>query len=378
MVALPAEGGLRRLRALVGKEARQIVRDPSSILIGFVLPVLLLLIFGYGISLDTTTVRMGIVLEDARPAATGLARAFQGSRHFEVKTAFDRSRMERELVAGRVRGIVVIPPDFSERLAAGRAPSVQVITDGSQPNTANFVANYARGAITVWIRQQRRAEANEPISQVRTEPRFWFNPELKSRDNLVPGSIAVVMTIIGTLLTALVIAREWERGTMEALFATPVTRGELLLSKLIPYFALGLFAMALCLVVSVLIFSVPFRGSLLAMLLVSSAFLMPALGQGLLISAATKNQFIASQLALFSGYLPAVLLSGFVFEISSMPAPIRAITTVIPARFFVESLQTLFLAGDVWALILPAVAKMSALGLLFLGLTYVVQKKRIA
>lgn len=378
IVTLPAEGGLRRLRALVRKETRQIVRDPSSILIGFVLPALLLLIFGYGVSLDTARVRMGVVLEDARPAATSLARAFQGSRYFDVETAFDRGTMARELVSGRVRGIVIIPPDFSERLAAGRAPSVQLITDGSQPNTAGFVANYARGAITVWVRQQRGAGANEAISPVSTKPRFWFNPELKSRDNLVPGSIAVVMTIIGTLLTALVIAREWERGTMEALLATPVTRAELLLSKFIPYFALGLLAMALCLLVSVLVFGVPFRGSLLAMLLVSSAFLMPALGQGLLISAATKNQFIASQLALFTGYLPAVLLSGFVFEISSMPAWIRAITTVIPARFFVESLQTLFLAGDVWPLIVPAVAKMTGLGLLFLGLTYLVQKKRIA
>lgn len=164
---------------------------------------------------------------------------------------------------------------------------------------------------------------------------------------------------------------------MEALFATPVTRLELLLSKLIPYFGLGLLSMALCLFVAVLIFGVPYHGSPWAALAVSSAFLAPALGQGLLISAASKNQFVASQLALFTGYLPAVLLSGFVFEIGSMPAPIRAVTAVIPARFFVDSLQTLFLAGDVWALLLPAIAKMLGLGALFLGLTFVVLKKRV-
>ncbi len=379
VAAAPAdEGGARRLRALVRKESRQIIRDPSSILIGFVLPILLLLIFGYGVSLDTARVRMGVVLEDARPAATDLVRSFEASHYFDVVRSFDRASMERELVAGRVRGIVVVPPDFSERLSAGRQPSVQVITDGSQPNTANFVANYARGAISTWMRQRRGLHATEQLAPVSTEPRFWFNPELSSRDNLVPGSIAVVMAIIGTLLTALVIAREWERGTMEALLATPVTRTELLLSKLIPYFILGLLAMALCLLVSAFIFGVPFRGTPFAMLAVSAAFLMPALGQGLLISAATKNQFVASQLALFTGYLPAVLLSGFVFEISSMPAPIRAVTAIIPARFFVESLQTLFLAGDIWPLLLPAIAKMVALGLLFLGATYAVQKKRIA
>ena len=259
-----------------------------------------------------------------------------------------------------------------------RAIPIEVLTDGSQPNTAQFVANYAQGVYAVWQARQLSDAALADPAAITPQPRFWFNAELTSRYNLVPGSTAVVMTIIGTLLTALVIAREWERGTMEAVLATPVSRVELLLSKIVPYFLLGMSSLVLCAVAAVFIFDVPFRGSVLALVAVAAAFLVPALGQGLLISAVTKNQFVAAQLALFTGFLPATLLSGFIFEISAMPLPIRTVTTVIPARYFVTSLQTLFLAGDVWSVLLPAIAKMLAVGVFFLALTWLATPKRIA
>lgn len=367
----------RRIITMARKETFQIVRDPSSIVIAFVLPLLLLFLFGFGVSLDANTVRIGVVGEDARPDAQSLSQSFQASRYFDVTLAFDRLAVEQELVAGRLRGVVVIPSDFTERLRRKDPAAVQIITDGSQPNTAQFVANYARGVYAVWQDKHLRDTGRDPPASIESQPRFWFNAELTSRYNLVPGSTAVVMTIIGTLLTALVIAREWERGTMEAVLATPVSRIELLLSKIVPYFALGMSSLIICAIAAVFIFGVPFRGSLWALGAVAAAFLLPALGQGLLISAATKNQFVASQLALFTGFLPATLLSGFVFEISSMPAPIRAITTIIPARYFVTSLQTLFLAGDTWSLLFPAIRNMVAVGVLFLALTYFATPKRI-
>jgi ABC-2 type transport system permease protein len=208
--------------------------------------------------------------------------------------------------------------------------------------------------------------------------RFWFNPELASRYFLVPGSIAIVMTMIGTLLTALVVAREWERGTMEAVMATPLGMGELLATKVLPYFALGLGSMTLCTLIGTFVFDVPFRGSPLALLLISSAFLVPALGQGLLISAALKNQFMASQVALLTAFLPSMLLSGFIFEIESMPRWIQLITYAVPARYLIPSLQTVFIAGDLWGLFLPNMAVMLGFGALFFALAMRATRRRIA
>lgn len=367
-----------RIRALILKEGLQVVRDPSSILIAFVLPVVLLFLFGYGVSLDSNRVSIGLVLQDTGPDARSLASAFIHSRFFDVRVGHARSPLEADLVAGRIRGIVVIPPQFTKLYqSAGGAP-IQVIADGSQPNTASFVQNYAQGVWGTWRRQQAVEAGRGAEAGLVLEPRYWFNPELVSRNFLVPGSVAVVMTLIGTLLTALVVAREWERGTMEALMATPASATELLVGKIVPYFLLGLAAMALCSVIAVLLFGVPFRGSILALLAISTAFLCPALGQGLLISAATRNQFVASQLALFSGFLPAMLLSGFIFEIGSMPTVIRWITVLVPARYFVSSLQTVFLAGDIWSLLLPHIAVMLAIGAVFFVLAARGMRKRIA
>jgi ABC-2 type transport system permease protein len=373
----PAER-LRRFGALMRKETRQVLRDPSSILIAFVLPMILLFLFGYGVSLDQARVRVGLAVEEATPDALSLASAFVASPSFEVVPGRDRREFAEMLVAGRIRGIVVIPRDFAAALARGGDDArIQVIADGSEPNTAGFVQNYAQGLVAGW-RRQRGLEEGAPPPPIDLRPRFWFNPGLESRFFLVPGSIAIVMTLIGTLLTALVVAREWERGTMEAMMATPVTVAELLAGKLVPYFLLALASMAACVCAAVFLFGVPFRGSVAALLALSVAFLCPALGQGLFISAATKNQFVASQAALFSGFLPAFLLSGFIFEIGSMPQPIQWITVLVPARYFIASLQTVFLAGDMWPLFLGDIAAMLAIGAVFFALAVRNTRKRIA
>ena len=352
----------RRLFALVRKEATQIARDPSAFLIAFVLPMIMLFLFGYAVSLDTTRTRLGVVLEDSSGPALRLAQAYQNSPYFDVTMARSLPSVRERMVAGELRAIVVIPQDFGARIKRGIAAPIQIITDGSQPNTANFAAAYGEGVRADWAAAEGIERGRDVAPAIGVSPRFWYNSELKSRNFLVPGSIANVMAMIGTLLTALVVAREWERGTMEAMMATPISMAEFIASKVIPYFLLGMISMTLCTVIGVWVFGVPFRGSVFALFAVASAFLMPALGLGLFISAATKSQFVASQAALFSAFLPTFLLSGFIFEISSMPWPIQAITYLVPARYLIPSLETVFLAGDQWSLLLPNIGIMLAFG----------------
>lgn len=370
-------GRTRRVLALIRKESFQIVRDPSSILIALVLPLILLFLFGYGVSLDTTRTRVGLVLEETTPVTLDLAASFQNSRYFDVAVGRDRREFTADLVQSRIGGILVIPDGFTADLEGTRHPAVQVIVDGADPNTANFVQNYAAGTVSTW-EAQRAAERGLTATPLAVQQRFWFNPELKSRNFLVPGSITIVMTLVGTLLTSMVIAREWERGTMEAMMATPVTAWELLAGKIVPYFLLGLGSMTLCVVLAVFLFGVPFRGSVLALYALSAAFLMPALGQGFLISAVTKNQFLASQLALLSGFLPSFLLSGFIFEINSMPLVIQYVSMIVPARYLIPSLQSVFLAGDIWPLFLRSIVILLAFGFVLFAIAIRKTAKRIA
>jgi ABC-2 type transport system permease protein len=373
-------GSFRRMRGLVRKELAQVVRDPSSVLIAFVLPGVLLFLFGYGVSLDANHVRIGVVLESTTPEAQSLAAAFKNSRYFETQIGRDRRQFDEDLVAGKLRGLVIVPATFAETLRNGDASTaIQVIADGSEPNTASFVQNYLQGVFGNWIIQQSfdagRADIATP--RVSTEARVWFNPELQSRWFLLPGSIAIIMTIIGTLLTALVVAREWERGTMEALMATPISIVELLVGKLAPYYLLGMGSMSVCVLVSVSVFDLPFRGSILALVVVSSIFLIAMLALGLLISTVSKNQFVASQIALVVGFLPSFLLSGFVFEISSMPLPIQTLTRIIPARYFVSSLQTIFLAGDIPSVLVPNTLTLCLIATVLMILVARKTKKRL-
>ncbi len=353
---------LQRLRALIYKESLQALRDSSTLLIAFALPVVLLLLFAYAVSLDAKNIRIGVVLESQGASAQALAAAFSATDYLDASIVHDRREVAARLVSGELRGYVVIPQDFERRLALRASePPVQIVTDGSYPNTANYVENYAKGVVQSW---RTGLDANAPPQAVVLEPRYWFNAELESRRALVPGAIAIVMTIIGTMLTALVVAREWERGTMEAVLSTPASVAEILIGKLLPYFVLGMMSTLGAAALAVFVFGVPLRGSLVSLLLLSAVFMVPALGQGLMISSLVRNQFLAAQIALFSGFLPAFMLSGFLFEIDAMPAPIRAITWLIPARYFVESLKTVFLTGDIWAVFIPNLLAMAAIGAL--------------
>lgn len=356
----------RRIRGLIWKESLQIVRDPSSILIAFVLPATLLFLFAYGISLDISRTRIGIAMEQTSPEAYEFLRAFTGSRYFEVHLANDPRALERDLVAGRIRGIVVIPVNFSEQLLKPATVSpLQVITDGSEPNTASFVENYVQGAWSTWLAQRGKTRPSTnasattaPSGLIDADSRVWFNQQLESRDTLIPGAIPIIVTLVGTLLTTLVVAREWDRGTMEALISTPVTSTEILISKFVPYFCLGMGTLYFCVAVSTLWFQIPLRGSLPILTLAAALYLFNALGLGLWISTTTKNQFAASQAALLSAFLPAFLLSGYLYEITSMPHWVQLLTMALPVRYFVTSLRTIFLAGDIWNVLLPSFAGM--------------------
>ena len=280
--------------------------------------------------------------------------------------------------AGRIRAMVVIPVDFDRQMARpGADAPLQLITDGSEPNTANFAQGYVEGIWQIWQQQRAedRGETFEPLIDV--QMRYWFNPAAISQHFIIPGAITIIMTVVGAILTSLVVAREWERGTMEALLSTEITRAELLLCKLIPYYFLGMLAMLLCMLVSVFILGVPYRGSLVVLFFITSLFLLSTLGMGLLISTITRNQFNAAQVALNAAFLPSIMLSGFIFQIDSMPAVIRAVTYVIPARYFVSTLQSLFLAGNIPVVLLVNVLFLIASAVMFIGLTWLKTKRRL-
>jgi ABC-2 type transport system permease protein len=348
-----SDGSARRIAGLIRKESLQIIRDPSSLLIAGVLPMALLFIFGTGVSLDLKRVPIGLVIERSSPETASFTSALTNVSVFEIHLGKHRSEFEEALVSGQLKGVVVLAADFANRLHRGDSAPIQMLVDGSDPNTAGLVQNYLTGAWSNWRTQDALALGIADNVPVVAEPRCWFNPEFNSRNFLLPGSVGIVMSLIGTLLTALVVAREWERGTMEALLATPAGVAEVIMGKLIPYFVLGMTAMTVCVVVAVFGFGVPFRGSVPALASVSAVFLIAMLALGLLISTLTRNQFAASQFAIVSAFMPAMMLSGFIFEISSMPAPIRLVTCLLPARYLVSSLQTIFLAGDLPAVLVP-------------------------
>ncbi len=372
----------RRVVALIRKELLQIRRDPSTFLIAGVLPVILMLIFGTGVSLDLLRVPVAVVVEQRTPEAQSLLSSYRNSRYFRVREARHRAEVEGELVAGRIDGVIIIPAEFSSQLGRAEMAPVQILVDGSDPNTAGLVQGYAQGVWQNWLQQEawsKSSLAHRRTSQatMSTEPRFWFNENLDSRESLLPGAIAVILTIIGVLLTALVVAREWERGTMESLLSTPVSRMEFLIGKMVPYLSLGLLAMVLSAGAAVWLFGVPFRGSIPALFTLSLAYLSTMLMLGLLISTKAKNQFVACQAALIVGFLPAFELSGLLFEIDAMPTPIRLLTHILPPRYFVSSLQTIFLAGDVYSILVPNALILFGFATVFFVLLYRATQTRL-
>ena len=368
----------RRVRALVVKETRQVVRDPSSIAIGVVLPIILILLFGYGLSLDVRNVPVAVVLEESSPNALELVAGFQLSPYFHAQITHSMPPAEKLMLEHKVDAIVRIPPDFARQVNSGHA-EVQVLLHGGDANRARIIQGYVQGALAAW--NARQAAEGKSVGgaggSAVVQLRLWFNDANESRYFLVPGLIVLVMTLIGALLTAMVMAREWERGTLESLFVTPVRSDEILLGKTIPYFLLGLIGLVLCILSAKYLFHVPLRGTLPVLLAASILYVLVALGVGLLISSAVKNQLIASQLSMLATFMPALMLSGFLFDLPSMPAAIRVITFALPARYYVTLLQTIFLAGNVWSVIVPNMAVLAGMvALLGLG-TRAVTRKRL-
>jgi len=363
-----------RLRGFLRKEVLQIKRDPSSLLLGIVLPVVLLFIFGYGVSLDPKDVPMALVMEDHSPQALDLAARFDLSPYIKSIDALNMAEAETLVLNGTVDGIIRIRDNFSSTLLCqGKAP-VQLIQDGVDANRARLIHGYTQGIIAKWlsVRRNRGDAAKTPVVEV--NDRIWFNASRNSTDFLVPGLLTLIMTLIGTLLTALVIAREWERGTMEAILSTPLRPNEILIGKLLPYFVLGMTGMGLSVVLGVFLFDVPLRGSVILLILLSSIFLLASLGFGLLISAAVRVQFVAAMISVVAGFLPAFFLSGLLFDLNSTPLAIRIISHIVPARYFVTISQTLFLAGNVWPILLPAAG---ILALMAIALLAVARRKLI-
>lgn len=332
------------------------IRDPATIAVGVVLPVILILLFGFGLSLDVRNVPLAVVLEDSSAPAENLLAAFTLSPYFRPQVVYSLQTADRLMMAGSVDGILTIPSDFGRRFGAGDA-RVQLLVHGSDANRARIIESYVEGAVGAWSARQS-AEEGTTIGggPVAIRSRLWFNSANDSHYFLVPGLIVLVMTLIGAFLTAMVVAREWERGTFEALFVTPVRSGEILVGKTVPYFGLGVLGLLLCVVSGKFLFHVPIVGSLAVLLGGSMLYVLVALGIGLLISSYFKNQLVASQLTMLATFMPALMLSGFLFDLRSMPMVIRAITYLLPARYYVALLQTTFLAGDIWPVILPNAA----------------------
>ncbi len=337
-----------RLKGLIKKETIQIIRDPSSIGIAFFLPAVLLIIFGYGVSLDAEHVPIGIVIEKPSHEATSFISGFYESDFFRPKIYPDAKKAQYSLMNREIIGFVWIKSDFPKNLLSGESAPIGVILNGVDANQAKIVSGYITGVWMKWLSAYSKDKALSIKVPIEIKHRIWFNAAVRSRNFLVPGLIAVIMTLIGGMLTSLVVAREWERGTMEALLVTPVRIKEVIIGKVIPYFILGMGGMALSVFIAIYIFDVPFRGSFLWLFLASSLFMLTAIALGLIISIASESQFVAGQIAIVITFLPAFMLSGFVFDINSMPLPIQWITHIVAARYFVSILQSLFLAGDIW------------------------------
>jgi ABC-2 type transport system permease protein len=366
-----------RLRGFLRKEVLQIRRDPSSIALAIVLPLALLFIFGYGVSLDAENVPIAIVLDDNSPTARELAARFDLSPYFKAYYIKSMPEGVDRLNEGRVDGIVHVQSDFASRLDTQNQAPVQLIVNGIDANRARLIQGYARGVLQTWtgLRLARGEAVAGPAVEI--SQRVWFNEAAVSRNFLVPGLITLIMTLSGILLTALVVAREWERGTMEAILVTPLRRIDLLLGKVLPYFFLGMLGMVLSVVVGTMLFHVPFRGSLGALIVLSALFMLASLGFGLFISAAIRVQFVAAQISIIAGFLPALFLSGLLFDLESAPRFIQIISHVVPARYFVTISHTLFMAGDIWPVLLPNALALLVMAAVFISLAFRKITKRL-
>jgi len=367
-----------RLFAIARKERLQLRRDRRSMILAFVLPVFMLLFFGYAISWDIDDIPLAVLDQDHSRAGRDLVEALTAGELFHVSEYIDHHRDADEPIrTGTARAVLVIPPGFQRDIAAGGPAPVQLLLDGADANTATIALNYA-DAIVAQHSQAILLQGRRVQPPLQADSRVWYNPTLESRNMIVPSLIAVIMSIIAAMLTALTIAREWERGTMEQLAATPVHRLEVVLGKLLPYVLIGVLDVTVAAIAGIVVFGVPFRGSVLLLGVMTLLFLAGALGLGLFISAALRSQVLAMQVAMVATYLPALLLSGFLFDIASMPVVLRAVTTIVPARYFVTVTRGIFLKGVGIEVLWPQALSMVAFAAIGLGLAAAAFRKQIA
>ena len=375
-----AMGFWHRLWALVKKEFRQMLRDRSNLLVGLALPVTLILLFGYGMSFDVKDVRVAMVLEDASPRVQQVLAGLRGSTYMEPRWAGSMPEAEQWLRRHKVEAILRVPSDFSGRLQTGDA-KVQLVVNGSESTLAASIESYVNGVLALWA--QKEADRAGPAGQilaagsVQVQQRLWFNEAGESTWFLVPGLLVLVLTLIGAFLTSLLIAREWERGTMESLFVTPVRPLEIVLAKLIPYVGVGLVDLAMCLLAAHFLFEVPMRGSLGMMVLGSTLYLVVSLLMGLFISGRTRNQFQASQVALLGSLLPSMMLSGFIFDLRNSPQLVQVTGHLLPATHFMGLAKSLFLMGNHWPTVMQNLGILLLYAALLLWATLRTVRKRL-
>lgn len=359
---------LRRLLAIARKEFLHIRRDPRSMGMAVAIPMLLILLFGYALTLDVDNVPIAVWDQSVSPESRELVSRFDGSRYFDVRLrAEGYPDIERAIEAGQVMAAVVIPRDFSARMSTGRVAAVQFLIDGSDSNTATIALGYAESVTLgysrdIAFRGARVGGTDTLRDPLEVRPRVWFNADMKSKNYIIPGLIAVIMMVIAALLTSLTVAKEWETGTMEQLISTPIRARELVLGKLLPYFAVGMLDVLIAVGMGEFLFQVPLRGSVALLFGMAAVFLAGALSMGMVISIVTKSQLLASQLAMVLTFLPSFLLSGFMYNIGNMPKSIQVVTYIIPSRYFVTLLKGIYLKGAGLSVLLGEAALLTVFG----------------
>lgn len=367
---------MRIVLAFIKKEFLQIIKDPSSLVIAFILPLILLYIYTYGINMDDVNVRLGIKNDDANTEIASLVKSFSQNKYITAAVYDDKNAMYEDIVRSKIKGALVIPNDFSQKLGAGQTASVLLIADGAEINQVSYTQSYATAIINQWLANSRYKENIVP-AKISVQPQYWYNQSVNGVWSLVPSSLAVTMTLIGILLTALVIAREWERGTMETLLSTHIRPIHIVVGKYVPYFVVGMMSLSFSVFMMIFVLDIPFRGSFVALFGVSALFLFACLGIGLIISSVLKNQLLASMASVVAGFLPALMLSGLIFPIKSMPVFFQYLTMILPPRYYVSFIRSEFLSGTSAAVLWADVLYLFVLGMLFAFLVYRKTSRRL-
>jgi ABC-2 type transport system permease protein len=375
---------LKRLAAVATKEIIQVRRDVRSLLIVVIMPIILVLLFGYGVNLDLKHMPIYVFDRENSQNSQDLLKRFQSSEYFRVEKAVNSyPELVRAIDSSRASMALVIPHDFTQKLRAGGPVGVQALIDATDDNTANVIMGYTQSILQGYSSdlqlewRQRRGLPRQPMP-LSVELRTWYNEDLESSAFIIPGVLALVMSVIGAFLTSLTVAREWERGTMEQLISTPVTSLEIMLGKLLPYFVIGMVDVGLCAALALYWFHVPFRGEMLTLFISSALFLVVVLSLGFFVSVIAKNQLAASQIALIATFLPAFLLSGFLFAIEQMPVFIQYVTRILPARYYVSVLKKIFLKGTPTGMLYPDLLPLCAFAFLLVVLATRAFHKRLA